>query len=152
MEDKASGHEPAVDTYYEVLGVSPDASQDRVHRAFSALLAEFRADPTPEHEERVRRGRVAYKVLSDPQSRALYNAGLKLPEPPRRKWERYYLQDEEEALTFWTGAALLSVVGLWGFFREYVLLKGLLWLPRLAYRGLNAVLVRKRPSGEAREQ
>ena len=153
MEDTTSnGGEPAAETHYEALGISPDASQDRVHRAFSALLAEFRDDPSPAMEARVRRARIAHTVLSDPESRALYNADLKLPEAPQRKWERYYLKEEEEALTFWTGAALLSIVSLWGFFWQYLVLKGLLWLPRALFRGLNAVLVRRRPADEAPEQ
>ena len=151
-ETSSNGGEPAGKTHYDVLGISPDASQDRVHRAYSSLLAEFRADPSPDMGERVRRARIAHKVLSDPQSRALYNADLKLPEAPRRRWEKHYLQEEEEALTFWTGAATLSIVAFWGFFWEYLLLKGLLWLPRALLRGLNALLVRKCPPAEASDR
>ena len=152
MEGTSSNGEPAAPTHYDVLGISPDASQDRVHRAYSSLLAEFRADPSPELELKVRRARIAHHVLSDPQSRAFYNADLKLPQAPQRRWEKHYLQDEEEGLMFWTGAATLSVVSFWGFFWEYLILKGLLWLPRALFRALDALLTRKRPDGKAPEQ
>lgn len=147
---KASG--PTQSTHYDVLGVSPDASQDRVHRAYVSLLSEFRATPTPEMEGRVRRARIAYSVLSNPQSRALYNEGLKLPQAPQRRWEKHYLQEEEESLKFWTGAATFAIVAFLGFFWEYLVLKGLLWLPRAAFRAMNALLARKHPTDEALEQ
>jgi hypothetical protein len=143
---------PTQSTHYEVLGVTPDASQDRVHRAYVAMLAEFRANPITETEERVRRARIAYQVLSNPQSRALYNANLKPPQAPQRRWEKYYLQEEEESLMFWTGAVKLSIMGLLGFFWEYLLLRGLLWLPRALYRAIDALIVRKRPTDEVPEQ
>jgi curved DNA-binding protein CbpA len=139
-------------THYDVLGVSPDASQDRVHRAYRSVLMEFRANPTSEMEDRVRRSRIAYQVLSDPESRALYNAGLKLPRPPQRRWERYYLQDEEESLKLWTGVATMAIYAFWGILWQYLILKGLLWLPRAAYRAIESLLVRKRPADEPPEQ
>ena len=151
-ETTPSSGEPATQTHYDVLGISPDATQDRVHRAYSALLAEFRENPTAEMEEGVRRARIAHHVLSDPQSRAFYNADLKLPQAPERRWEKHYLQDEEEGLVFWTGAATLSIVSFWGFFWEYLVLKGLLWLPRALFRALDNLLTRKPPADEAPEQ
>ena len=150
IASKAGG--PTQSTHYEVLGVTPDASQERVHRAYVTVLAEFRANPTPEMEDRVRRARIAYQVLSNPQSRALYNADLKLPQAPQRRWEKHYLQEEEESLMFWTGAATFSIVAFLGFFWQYLVLKGLLWLPRALFRAIDALLVRKRPTDEAPEQ
>jgi curved DNA-binding protein CbpA len=147
---KAGG--PTQSTHYDVLGVSTDASQDSVHRAYVSLLAEFRANPTPEMEGRVRRARIAYSVLSSRQSRALYNADLKLPRPPQRRWEKHYLQKEEESLMFWSGAVRFGIFSLWGFFWEYLVLRGLLWLPRALFRAIDALLVRKRPTDEAPEQ
>lgn len=143
---------PTRSTHYDILGVSPDASQDKVHRAFVSLLAEFQANPTPWMEERVRRARLAYQVLSSPQSRALYNADLKLPRPPQRRWEKHYLQEEEESLAFWSGVATFSIMGFLGFFWEYLVLKGLLWLPRVLFRAIDSLLVRKPSSDEVSEQ
>lgn len=139
-ETSSNGGRPVEQTYYDVLGISPDASQDRVHRAFSSLLAQFRADPSPEIQERVRQARIAYGVLSKPQSRDLYNADLKLGQAPQRRWRKHYLQEEEEGLMFWTGAAWFSIFGLMGLFWQYLLLRGLLGLPRALSRAMNRLL------------
>ena len=143
---------PTQSTHYGVLGVNPDASQDRVHRAYVTVLAEFRANPTPEMEDRVRWARIAYQVLSNPQSRALYNADLKLSRPPQRRWEKHYLQEEEDSLMFWTGAARFAIVTFLGFFWQYLVLKGLLWLPRALSRAISALLTRERSSEELSER
>jgi len=149
MEETTPNGEPAPQTHYDVLGVSPGATQDKVHRAYSALLAEFRENPTPEMEARVVRARIAHRVLSDPQSRAFYNADLKLPKAPQRRWEKCYLQEEEEALAFWSG---IGAAGLKGLLWPYMLLKGLLWLFRAPFRAAGALLTRKRQAEEARER
>ena len=150
MEDTAAnGGDAAAQTHYDALGISPDASQDRVHRAFSALLAEFRENPSPEMEARVRRARIAHKVLTDPQSRALYNGGLKLAAPPQRTWEYEPQNPEEQRLTFWAGVAVLSIP--LGPIGSYLFVKGLLRFPRVLARAIGAILTRKPPAGEAPE-
>ena len=149
MEDTTpSGGEPAAQTHYDALGISPDASQDRVHRAYSSLLAEFRDNPTPEMEERVRRARIAHKVLSDPQTRAFYNADLKLSEAPQRKWEYKVENQEEKSLAFWAVVAALPISPL----ISYLFLKGLFRLPIALSRAVGALLSRKRPPEKAQEQ
>lgn len=63
--------------HYQVLGVSPDASQDEIKKAYRKLARELHPDvnPSPEAEERFKHVTHAYEVLSDPQSRAQYDRG-----------------------------------------------------------------------------
>lgn len=67
----------AVD-YYEVLGVSRDASQEEIKRTFRALARQWHPDANhhdPEAEERFREIAEAYEVLSDPERRRRYDRG-----------------------------------------------------------------------------
>lgn len=63
--------------HYQVLGVSPDASQDEIKKAYRKLARELHPDvnPSPEAEEKFKHVTHAYEVLSDPQSRAQYDRG-----------------------------------------------------------------------------
>jgi molecular chaperone DnaJ len=69
--------------YYEVLGVSRDASEQDVKRAFRKLARELHPDVSdaPDAEERFRQVAEAYEVLSNPERRQLYDrlghAGLR---------------------------------------------------------------------------
>ncbi len=61
--------------YYEVLGLSRDADDRAVKRAYRKLAMEFHPDrnPTPEAEEKFKEASEAYEVLSDPQKRQIYD-------------------------------------------------------------------------------
>ena len=62
--------------YYEVLGVSKDASQDDIKKAFRKLTKENHPDLHPGDkacEERFKEGNEAYEVLSDPDKRKKYD-------------------------------------------------------------------------------
>ena len=64
--------------YYDLLGVSRDASQDEIKRAFRKLARETHPDANPDDPEAERRFREiaeAYEVLSDPQRRDRYDRG-----------------------------------------------------------------------------
>lgn len=61
--------------YYELLGVSPDASGEELRRAYlhQTRLWHPDANPSPEAGERMQQINVAYEELSDPARRATYD-------------------------------------------------------------------------------
>lgn len=63
--------------HYEVLGVSRNASQDEIKKAYRKLARELHPDvnPAPEAQERFKLVTHAYEVLSDEQQRASYDRG-----------------------------------------------------------------------------
>jgi molecular chaperone DnaJ len=64
--------------YYTVLGVSKDANQEEIKKAFRSLARETHPDANPGDaaaEARFREIAEAYEVLSDPQKRARYDRG-----------------------------------------------------------------------------
>ena len=63
--------------FYEVLGVSRDASNDEIKRAYRKLARELHPDinPDPEVQERFKEVTEAYDVLSDSQKRQQYDMG-----------------------------------------------------------------------------
>jgi molecular chaperone DnaJ len=61
--------------YYELLGVSRDASDGEIKKAFRGLARELHPDVSdaPDSQERFREVAEAYEVLSDPDRRARYD-------------------------------------------------------------------------------
>ncbi|OYT68731.1 MAG: molecular chaperone DnaJ [Armatimonadetes bacterium JP3_11] len=62
--------------YYEVLGVERSASPEEIKAAFRKLARQYHPDVNkddPQAEERFKLINEAYQVLSDPESRALYD-------------------------------------------------------------------------------
>jgi len=62
--------------YYDILGVSKDAGQDEIRRAFRQLARKHHPDVNPddpESEERFKEINEAYEVLSDPEKRQKYD-------------------------------------------------------------------------------
>ncbi|RLE41736.1 molecular chaperone DnaJ, partial [Candidatus Woesearchaeota archaeon] len=62
--------------YYEILGVSRDASLDEIKKAYRRLAKKYHPDlhkGNKEYEEKFKEINEAYKVLSDPKLRANYD-------------------------------------------------------------------------------
>ena len=88
-------------THYQTLGVSPDASQRVVRKAFLALAGEYKRAMVsdPSYLGPYEQLEAAYEALSDEQKRRRYNAEHALPEPPDDGspvavdaiWEQAYL-------------------------------------------------------------
>ena len=61
--------------FYELLGVTRDASSDEIKRAYRKIARELHPDinPDPEVQEKFKEVTAAYDVLSDPQKRQQYD-------------------------------------------------------------------------------
>lgn len=62
--------------YYEVLGVSRDASADEIKKAYRQMALKYHPDRNPgdkEAEEKFKEAAEAYSVLGDPEKRSMYD-------------------------------------------------------------------------------
>ena len=61
--------------YYQVLGVSKDASQQEIKKAFKQLAKKYHPDVSkePDAEEKFKEVQEAYAVLSDENKRSQYD-------------------------------------------------------------------------------
>ncbi len=75
-------------SYYELLQIQPDASDQELRQAFRRLSKRYHPDTTDlpqiEAQEAFRQVQQAYLTLGDPARRRLYDAGLQAQRPPAR--------------------------------------------------------------------
>ena len=64
--------------YYEVLGLSRQASDDEIKKSFKKLAMKYHPDRNPDNpkaEESFKEAKEAYEVLSDEELRKKYDEG-----------------------------------------------------------------------------
>ena len=70
-------------THYDVLGITRNARNIEVERAYRQLREQMRDEATVPDPRRALRIQTAYEVLSDPARRANYDEALSAPRMPR---------------------------------------------------------------------
>ncbi len=89
---------PRVD-YYRVLGVSRDASDEDIKKAYRKLVFQHHPDRNPNNsqaEERIREINSAYEVIGDPESRRTYDRLHWGEEPRNETADPAFILDEME--------------------------------------------------------
>lgn len=97
--------------YYEILGINFDATQEEIKRAYRLMAKKYHPDISKTDTKYFNLITEAYKILSDPYERLLYNYDFfkvsKLPEKPQRKFKVIYSRS-------------LSVLAKRGFLRPFL--------------------------------
>jgi molecular chaperone DnaJ len=93
----------AAKDYYEILGVSKDASQDEIKKVFRKLARKYHPDLNPgnkAYEQKFKEINEAYSVLSDEKKRAEYDRFGKSPFGEGRTWYEGTRPDFGETFEF----------------------------------------------------
>ncbi|MEF8787523.1 MAG: DnaJ domain-containing protein [Planctomycetota bacterium] len=83
--------------YYKILGISPQANQEAIKKAFRRKARKTHPDTEEGSHQAFKLVKKAYETLSDPHQRDLYDLrnGFK-PSPPPRERETHARSDHQE--------------------------------------------------------
>lgn len=62
--------------YYKILGISPKATEEEIKSAYKKLAKQYHPDKNPDSTEMFQKINEAYHVLSEPDKRKRYDAGM----------------------------------------------------------------------------
>ena len=89
-----------MNNYYEILEISPNASQEVVEKAYKALAKKYHPDSWPKDkkffaESRFREIAEAYQVLSNEYTRRNYDIKIGINDTINEKYNELYLEHEK---------------------------------------------------------
>lgn len=93
-----------METYYDILGVSPGAPPDEIRAAYRRLAKQYHPDvnPDPDAQERFIAIQQAYETLIDPDARERYDLALRRGAGSAPHAPFYRCQDRGAGQTTWT--------------------------------------------------
>lgn len=101
-------------TYYEMLEVTETASAEMIHMAYKVLAKKYHPDLFSGDktfvEEQMKQINTAYRILSDPSSRAQYDAYLRLERSEEQKAKKKKPKKEKKPPTFKRSVITVSIL------------------------------------------